>query len=876
VSAAIHKTWRRAVATPLAQLPRFDFAGIGYLLGVSTSVSLLADQPALNQVTVPDLWQQQAVAALRAGKDVVVQAPTGSGKTLIFELWSNQGKNRGQAIYTVPTRALANDKLAEWRARDWDVGIATGDLAENLGAPVLVATLETQKNRLIQGDGPNLLVVDEYQMLGDPDRGLNYELAMALAPPQTQFLLLSGSVSNPQDVVKWLQRLGRQAVLIRHEHRPVPLEEVSAGQLNYHLPSEIRGYWPRLVAKSLAEDLGPILVFAPRRHAAEAMALDLARQLPTPNPLSLTSEQKLIVGEHLAKLLKSRVAYHHSGLSYGARAGVIEPLAKTGQLRVVVATMGLAAGINFSLRSVALAGESYRRDEAEHPLRSDEILQMFGRAGRRGLDETGFVLITANELRLLDARPCHLSRNGSVDWGALLNVMAAAARHGRDPFADAVRVQERLFTTKPIVLGVEESLKHPDVPCGLKTDAERARHVRRLFREMLNSRGEWEAVGAPVPKPLGEIRICRPRPAKDASDGNAEPVDSRSQIENRSILTEPGALEKVGSGTLCVLSGSEEGRIYGRAITVAEKLGDERVIIAKWIRRLTAWNGRQAPVSLWQERIVPRVEQKLADQKTPVVRFLNQAHTIVAQVSLAELTLRAPVDRYGVALWRPQEREVVPYDCAQCALVPVCKRLSTATGTALLWRRLGLVDAAGVPTLRGRIVSFFSQGDGLAIAAALEDEKYPFDELIYDLADLDAGFRFCGEDNRWAGRLAIACHEKFGLQTISGYLENGVPPKYGSGAEQVVASVHKNPLNKHGWITDLLGAGDIDRIIIEWRSLLRRIAHAPELDWTRWRELQAMARTLLNETESPTLIDLPPLDFHQTRRIDHRLILRRH
>lgn len=54
-------------------------------------------------VAVPDLWQQQAVSALREGKDVVVQAPTGSGKTLIFELWSNGGKNRGQAIYTVPT-----------------------------------------------------------------------------------------------------------------------------------------------------------------------------------------------------------------------------------------------------------------------------------------------------------------------------------------------------------------------------------------------------------------------------------------------------------------------------------------------------------------------------------------------------------------------------------------------------------------------------------------------------------------------------------------------------------------------------------------------------------------------------------------------------
>src|SRR5437899_7137515 len=276
--------------------------------------SQLADLPALNQVAVPDLWQQEAVSALREGKDVVVQAPTGAGKTLIFELWSNQGKNRGQAIYTVPTRALANDKLAEWRARGWDVGIATGDLAENLSAPVLVATLETQKNRLIQGDGPALLVVDEYQMISDPERGLNYELAIALAPPQTQLLLLSGSVANPQEVVKWLQRLGRQAVLVRHEERPVPLEEVHANSLSYHLPNEIRGYWPRLAAKALAEDLGPILIFAPRRQAAEAMAADLARQLPTPNPLQLSTEQKLIAGEHLARLRTTRSAYHDRGL----------------------------------------------------------------------------------------------------------------------------------------------------------------------------------------------------------------------------------------------------------------------------------------------------------------------------------------------------------------------------------------------------------------------------------------------------------------------------------------------------------------------------------------------------------------------------------
>src|SRR5512143_1420549 len=109
-------------------------SSLAYLGPVQTLGEQLdhANAPSLTQVTVPDLWQQQAVAALREGKDVVVQAPTGAGKTLVFELWSNQGKNRGQAIYTVPTRALANDKLAEWRARGWDVGIATGDLADNL------------------------------------------------------------------------------------------------------------------------------------------------------------------------------------------------------------------------------------------------------------------------------------------------------------------------------------------------------------------------------------------------------------------------------------------------------------------------------------------------------------------------------------------------------------------------------------------------------------------------------------------------------------------------------------------------------------------------------------------------------------------------
>jgi superfamily II DNA/RNA helicase len=890
----------------------FASRGLGYPRRVQPLAETPDLAPALNQMIVPDLWQQQAVTALRDGKDVVVQAPTGSGKTLIFEVWSNLGKPRGQAIYTVPTRALANDKLAEWRARGWNVGISTGDLSDNLDAPVLVATLETQKGRLIRGEGPALLVIDEYQMIADADRGLNYELAIALAPAHTQLLMLSGSVSNPQEIVRWLNRLGRRAELVRHEQRPVPLEEVFANNLNYSVPSEIRGYWPRFLAKALAEDLGPVLVFAPRRAAAEAMAAEVARWLPVPNPLQLSDAQRKLAGEHLAKMLKARVAYHHSGLSYAVRAGLIEPLAKAGQLRVVVATMGLAAGINFSLRSVALAGESYRRDAVEHPLRGDEILQMAGRAGRRGIDEVGFFLISGNGVRLREGHPCHLARSGMVDWSALLSLMWVAADEGQPPFAAAVRAQERLFTTKPVFLGVEESLKHPVTPCGLATDAERARHVRLRVVEMLNSAGEWETTPKPANVPVRDVRVFEPlsegaltllklrratvgrasRPPSAEHDANApaaghpataaelEPVNATLEASGtlalRSALAEPRALDKLGDGLLHVLSDDAQGKVYGRELTVAEPLDEDRVRLTKWIRRMTNWGGREAPLYVWRARIQPLIEQKLAAQKTPVVRFEERPDRIVALTSLAEMPLSAFVDAHGVALWQPPTREVMPNDCARCELVPACRKLTAATGTALLWRRLGLVDEAGVPTRRGKLVSYFSGSNGLAIAAAIEDERYPLDELIYDVANLDAGFRFCGEEHRWGGRLARASQRAYGNFSVPGYLENGMPPRYGAGAEAVVAAIHRNPLSKQQFINELTGVGDIDRVIIEWRSQLRQMVHSREIDVPRWTALKAMAKAILRETESPTLTELPPLEHHQTRRVDHRLKLRQH
>jgi hypothetical protein len=534
------------------------------------------------------------------------------------------------------------------------------------------------------------------------------------------------------------------------------------------------------------------------------------------------------------------------------------------------------------LRSVALAADSYRRDYVEQPIRPDEILQMFGRAGRRGLDEAGYVIVTANGIRMMEAHPAHLSRGGLVDWNALLGLMAVAADNDVKPFPEAVRIQERLFTTKPIALGIEESIKHPDVPCNLHTDAERARHVRRRLRQILTSQHEWQDYPEVSEVRLADIFIqARQKDAAEIEGKSSGEVERDSEpkqpkFELRPLLSAAHALEKVGTGHLTVLEENEHGRIYGRSVTVADRLHDGRLIITKWIRRMINWTSRQAPEEIWETKIAPLVEKKMQEAGTPVVRFKKLAHKIIAEVTLGEQKMRVPIDRHGVALYKPIEREVLPHDCSVCSLVPICRELPTTTGTALLWRRLKLIDAEGVPTLRGRIVSFFMQGDGLAIAAALEDETYPVHELVYDLANLDAGFRFCGEENRWAGRLAMVCQAAYGLQSIPGYLENGVPPKYGAGAELVVAGVHKNPLSKHEWITDFLGVGDIDRVIIEWRSTLRQIAHAPKLEWPRWEELQRTARELLHETQSPTITDLPPLEYYQTKRVDHRLILKRH
>lgn len=801
---------------------------------------------------IPDKWQQDAVSLLRDGKDVVVQAPTGAGKTYIFELLYES--LRGQAVYTVPTRALANDKLAEWRARGWDVGISTGDLADNLGARVVVATLETQKGRFLRRDGPRLLVVDEYQLLADPVRGMNYELILSLAPPETQILLLSGSVANPQDVVRWLESIGRPATLVAHQERPVPLEEVILSDLPPQSLSVANGYWPRLVSRALLADLGPVLIFAPRRKAAEDLAKALTGALAMEEPLALSQEQATAAGEPLARLLRHRVAYHHSGLSYAVRAGIIEPLAKRGQLRVVVATMGLAAGINFLMRSVLVTGTHYTAGNFQRHVRPDELLQMFGRAGRRGLDETGYALVTPEVPRLHEAFPLKLKRPDPIDWPSFLAVMQVAASHEEDPFLRALELSHRLFSTKSLTLGVERFYEGTSRPCGLRVDGERGRFVRRHEVEMSNSHGEWQKQPALGDTTLGQLLVR-------TTNGRWRPT-----------LTVPATLENLGFGSLCKIQVGPRNFIYGREVAVGTA-SDHELRPIKWLRKFLRQRHPLLGVKPvfgseeFEQTVLPIVTNRMGGQLSD---FVRRGTTVVARFRFDDVKARGYLDDYGRWLADPETKRDFPEVCKGCEFRTQCESMDPGMTPALAWRQLGLINQSGEPTQRGVLFSFFNHGEGLAIAAALEHFDYPIEDLVFDLGNLRAGHRFALDESQFGGRLGLVCQQTYRRADFAGYLEMGVPPGYGAGAAEVIRDVVENQTPRHKLVNELLRHGDIERAITEWRSLLRQIVDAPDLGWERWRDLKRISERFVNSTRSTALMPLPTLLPAQMKRYQAR------
>ncbi len=814
----------------------------------------------INQLKLPDPWQHQAVNLLRAGTDVVVSAPTGAGKTYIFELL-HQGRHvQGQAIYTVPTRALANDKYAEWKEARWNVGIATGDIAENVDAPVVVATLETQLERLVRGEGPALLVIDEYQMISDHARGANYEAAIALAPPETRLLLLSGSVANPEDVVEWMRGLKRKAEVVATRERPVPLEEVPMETLPQR-QRQFENYWPRFAAAVMLAELAPMLIFAPRRKEAESIARRLAVDLPMGDPLDLTPEQRAVCGKDLATLIERRIAFHHSGLSYGARAGVIEPLAKAGQLRVIVATMGLAAGINFSVRSVHVAGTTFHDGRSEHKLAPDELLQMYGRAGRRGLDDKGHVVTSRDSPSIFDARPARLHRGALLAWPIFLRVMKHAALQQENPFEAAKRFSERLFAKVPPLLGLEAD--EPNTP--LQT--EKAWFgLEATEKQILNSRGEWERQHKQALQrvPLSRVHATLAVPAFAAKFAHG--------------LGRVGKIRR------------EKEVTYGVEISLGAPEGD-LIRPTKSIRRLLKLPRKVETVPLEEitvlhagelaKTILANVEEVIQDIAPEFIGTIAKENLVFACFDLAPVEVMAYEDSQGALLFAPQERSVVvKHETGVHAPETTTAGREPRAGSPIhAWRTLGLIDAHGVPTRRGEIFSFFQHGEGLAVVAALEDESYPVDDLVHHMANLRSGSKFelaidCGSE-----RLAAVCRGTYGFINHHGYLEHGLPMDYGEGAAELLdAMLHPEQSGAQDLKTGI-AEGDISRAYVEWLSLLRHVTHAPDHPWKRWMALKDAARTTLKH-HTKTLrhffhLDLPALTNKQKHgKTRHYLMLK--
>ncbi|WP_139373490.1 DEAD/DEAH box helicase [Prosthecobacter debontii] len=816
--------------------------------------------PSLNTLKLPDLWQHQAVNLLREGTDVVVSAPTGAGKTFVFELLHQSRSLTGQAIYTVPTRALANDKYAEWKEARWNVGIATGDVSENTGAPVVVATLETQLERLVRGEGPALLVIDEYQMIADTSRGSHYEAAIALAPPQTRLLLLSGSVANPEDVVGWMRRLGRSAEVVQTKERPVPLEEAPWEALPQRMARHFEHFWPKFAAAVMLADLAPLLIFSPRRKEAEAIARRLAADLPAGEPLELTPEQRGVCGKELSSLLEKRVAYHHSGLSYAARAGVIEPLAKAGQLRVIAATMGLAAGINFSVRSVHVAATTFHDGKSEHKLTPDELLQMYGRAGRRGLDEKGYVVTTRQSPSLMDARAARLHRGDLLAWPIFLRVMKHAAQTEAHPFVEAERFAGRLYAKVPPLLGLEEHA--PDTP--EKTEAKALFGLEATEKQIFNSKGEWER------------RVHSPTEFLPLSQAWLADMDRIAPA-----LSVPAFVARFAHGIGRV--GKLGENRYGVEIPLGqpEDTSPGEIRPTKSLRRLLKLPRKQETLPVEEIEVLHAAtlatalqanQEDLKPQELP--QFLEsraKEGLVFAVFDLGEVKVPIYRDSLDCPIVQPRERSIAVKNATavngEKATQPSAGRQPRPGSPIHAWRSLGLIDEGGVPTRRGEIFSFFQGGEGLAVAAALEDESYPVDDLILHMANLRSGTKFDLPTSCSSERLGAVCRNTYGFINHSGYLENGLPPDYGEGAAELLGAL-LNPDQAEGREPPPeVAEGDLSRAYVEWLSLLRHITHAPTHPWKRWQALQEETQHVLKR-HNKTLrhlfhLDLPPLTNKQ-------------
>ena len=342
--------------------------------------------------------QEEAILDLFEGKNVILNTPTGSGKSLVASAMHFDALTRGRrSVYTCPIKALVNEK---WMAlcRELgpeNVGLSTGDATVNRDAPVLCCTAEVLANiALREGENARIddVVMDEFHWYADRDRGVAWQ-APLLALKRTRFLLMSATLGDMTFFAEALTELnGLPTSTVMSVDRPVPLE------FTY---SEIA--LPITLESLVAEGKGPVYVV----HFTQADAADSAQAF-TSLVLSTREEKNAVAkeiegfkfrspyGPNIRKWLKSGIGLHHAGLLPKYRV-LIEQLAQRGLLKVICGTDTLGVGINVPIRTVLFTKLCKYDGHKTAILSARDFHQIAGRAGRKGFDDVGFVVAQAPE-----------------------------------------------------------------------------------------------------------------------------------------------------------------------------------------------------------------------------------------------------------------------------------------------------------------------------------------------------------------------------------------------------------------------------------------------------------------------------------------------
>ena len=423
-----------------------------------------------------DDFQKQACDLINDGKSVVVCAPTGAGKTVIAEHAIHKALEEGTRIfYTTPLKALSNQKYYDFCERygTENVGLLTGDTSINRGGQIVVMTTEVFRNMLYGTNfgavADNLqnvryVVLDEVHYMNDEQRGTVWEESIIYCPTNVQIIALSATVANADELTAWINTVHSRTELVNTDFRPVPLKFfyfdssqpdkllpllTPSGQLNkkikpekkvpYKSRKKQRSYVKDIVRNLAENDMLPAIYFTFSRKKCDeqmekcATSLNLVTRAEQAQIRQFVdeyiSENPHLYGNKHIEYLLCGVASHHAGL-LPAWKNLVEKLFQKGLIKVVFATETLAAGINMPARSTVISSTSKRTDSGHRMLTASEFLQMSGRAGRRGMDEVGYVTVVGTqfqspeevaELVLSPANP--LESRFSPSYSMVLNLL---------------------------------------------------------------------------------------------------------------------------------------------------------------------------------------------------------------------------------------------------------------------------------------------------------------------------------------------------------------------------------------------------------------------------------------------------------------------